>query len=265
MLVLGCSPTKVERIEWPVMGTVAAVQYNDNRDVPLWDVAPNGTKWAFAVVEERLNAHDPKSEICRLAALPEKDVLTRCDAQMRPCYAAAFRLAKASGGAFNPRWQGSDRLDLGAIAKGFAVDFADESFSDLKRKSGWRMLIDLGGNLKSVKGEWTTGVKNPNGEGIVATVKLHAGEALATSATYYRGQHIYDGRTGKPVTNGVVSVTVLHPTSAMIADGLSTTLFVLGPDDGRAFLERHHPEAAALWVMKDGHQAEYDPDGRMSF
>ena len=247
------------------MGTVAAVQYNDNRDVPLWDGAPNCTKWAFAIVEERLNAHDPKSEICRLAALPEKDILARCDVQMRPCYAAAFRLMEVSGGVFNPRWQGPDRLDLGAIAKGFAVDLADESFSDLKRKSGWRLLIDLGGNLKSVKGDWTTGVKNPSGEGIAATVTLHTGEALATSATYYRGQHIYDGRTGKPVANGVVSVTVLHPTSAMIADGLSTTLFVLGPDDGRAFLERHYPEAAALWIGADGRCIAQDPAHRFAY
>ena len=242
LVLLGCSRTPVERVEWPVMGTIAAVQYNDNRDVPLWDVAPNCTKWAFAEVERLLNAHDPKSEISRLAALPEKDVLERCDAQMRPCYEMAFRLMRESGGAFNPRWQGPKRLDLGAIAKGFAVDFADETFSDLKRRSGWRMLIDLGGNLKAVKGDWTVGIKD--GESFV----LHEGEACATSARYYRGNHIKDGRTGGDVTNGVYSVTVIHPKSAMLADGLSTTLFILGREKGEAFLKKHYPEARAVWL-----------------
>ena len=240
--VVGCDKAPIKRIEWPVMGTVAAVQYNDNRDVPLWDAAPNCTKWAFAEIERSLNVHDPKSEICCLAALPEKDVLARCDVRMRPCYEAAFRLMRESGGAFNPRWPGQNRLDLGAIAKGFAVDFADETFSDLKRKSGWRMLIDLGGNLKAVKGDWTVGIKD--GESFV----LREGEACATSARYYRGDHIKDGRTGADVTNGVYSVTVIHPSSAMLADGLSTTLFILGREKGEAFLKKHYPEARAAWI-----------------
>ena len=240
--LVGCSKPKAERVEWPVMGTVAAVQYNDNRDVPLWDVAPNCTKWAFAEVERLLNVHDPKSEVCRLAVLPERDVLMRCDVRMRPCYEAAFRLMRESGGAFNPRWQGTDHLDLGAIAKGFAVDFASEAFSDLKRKSGWRMLIDLGGNLKAVKGDWTVGIKD--GESFV----LREGESCATSARYYRGDHIKDGRTGANVTNGVYSVTVIHPKSAMLADGLSTTLFILGREKGEEFLRKFYPEARTVWI-----------------
>ena len=247
-VLAGCSRAPIERVEWPVMGTIAAVQYNDNRDVPLWDVAPNCTKWAFAEVERLLNAHDPKSEISRLAALPEKDVLERCDAQMRPCYEMAFRLMRESGGAFNPRWQGPKRLDLGAIAKGFAVDFAAETFSDLKRKSGWRMLIDLGGNLKAVKGDWTVGIKD--GESFV----LHEGCACATSAEYYRGKHIYDGRTGQAVSNGVASVTVVVNGSAMEADGLSTTLFVLGPEEGKRFLDEKWKTVGvqAVWFLADG-------------
>jgi thiamine biosynthesis lipoprotein len=61
-----------------------------------------------------------------------------------------------------------------------------------------------------------------------------------------RYSHILDGRTGKPVT-GMAGVTVIAP-SAMWADGLSTTLFVLGPEDGARFLARHHPQAQALWI-----------------
>ena len=117
---------------------------------------------------------------------------------------------------------------------------------------------------------------DPNGGGFAAVVDLHEGEALATSATYYRGSHIYDGRTGLAVSNGVASVTVLCR-SAMWADGLSTTLFILGPEAGRAFVEEKCPlfmpdcyalsdgkYAAVLWILSDGRQVKLDPDSRFS-
>ena len=142
--------------------------------------------------------------------------------------------------------------------------------------NGEDILIDLGGNLKSVRGNWRTGVADPNGGGFAAVVDLQEGEALATSATYYRGSHIYDGRTGLAVSNGVASVTVLCR-SAMWADGLSTTLFILGPEAGRAFVEEKCPlfmpdcdalpdgkYAAVLWILSDGRQVKLDPDSRFS-
>ena len=116
---------------------------------------------------------------------------------------------------------------------------------------------------------WRTGVKNPAGAGVAAIVELHPGEALATSATYYRGSHIRDGRTGCVVSNGVASVTVLSP-SAMWADGLSTTLFILGPEEGCAFLDRHGDALAAarplavLWLLEGGRRVVRDPGGRFA-
>ena len=69
------------------------------------------------------------------------------------------------------------------------------------------------------------------------------------------------------MSNGVVSVTVLCD-SAMMADGLSTTLFVLGPDAGRAFLDRHlvdlmgKRKVEVLWMLSDGSRIVRDPDNR---
>ena len=77
-----------------------------------------------------------------------------------------------------------------------------------------------------------------------------AGAACATSAEYYRGKHIYDARTGRPVSNDVWSVTVVHPTSAMLADALSTILFIYGREEGERFLARHYPEARAIWRLR---------------
>ena len=108
--------------------------------------------------------------------------------------------------------------------------------------NGEDILIDLGGNLKAVKGDWTVGIKGGG------SFVLREGEACATSARYYRGGHIKDGRTGAEITNGVYSVTVFHPKSAMLADGLSTTLFILGREKGEAFLKKHYSEARAVWI-----------------
>ena len=250
------------------MGTIAAVQTR-GEGVKYISGVREIVQLFFGMVESALNAHDGNSEISRLAGLPDDEVLR---VTTEPCcFAAAFSLMEASGGAFNPRWRGPGTLDLGAIAKGAAVDWAA-----LNVWNGEDILIDLGGNLKSVRGNWRTGVMDPNGGGFAAVVDLREGEALATSATYYRGSHIYDGRTGLAVSNGVASVTVLCR-SAMWADGLSTTLFILGPEAGRAFVEEKCPllmpdcyalpdgkYAAVLWILSDGRQVKLDPDSRFS-
>ena len=270
----GCGRAKIDRVEWPVMGTIAAVQLRGE----LTSDSSRFTAYAMGVfkdVSDALNAHVATSEISRLAQFADDEVLAKCGAMARPCYEAAFKLMRESGGAFNPRWKGPNTLDLGAIAKGFAVDAAtQECYVD-----GADALIDLGGNLKSVRGRWRTGVRDPFGDGFAAVVELREGEALATSATYYRGSHIYDGRTatsatyyrgshiydgrtGLAVSNGVASVTVLC-SSAMWADGLSTTLFVLGPEEGKKFLDDKlkllvgDMEVSALWIMDGGRQEIY--------
>ena len=277
ILLAGCGKVKSDRVEWTVMGTVAALQTRGER-LEGGNASPLALAAAMCVTrnaESLLNAHDRGSELSRLAAFDEEWILGHCDTttgftlRTRPCYEAAFRLAKASGGAFNPRWRGPKTLDLGAIAKGFAVDAAADAAAGTVHGGAVDMLLDLGGNVKVLRGSWRTGVKNPVGPGFAAAVDLREGEALATSATYFRGSHIYDGRTGSPVTNGVASVTVLCR-SAMWADGLSTTLFVLGPEEGRAFLDRHHTElmgeckVEVLWILSDGRRMTYPSSSRFA-
>lgn len=221
------------------MGTVAAVQARGATGDVLTKVR-SAAQTVCGKVENLLNAHSGDSEITRLAGRTDEDVLASCEALVRPCYAAAFALAKLTDGAFNPRWRGPNTLDLGAIAKGFAVDLAAQTVAN-ETKTG-DILLDLGGNLKAVRGDWTVGVKD--GE----TFLLREGEACATSARYYRGDHIKDGRTGADVANGVYSVTVIHPTSAMLADGLSTVLFILGREKGMSFVKKHYPEVRVFWL-----------------
>ena len=232
LFLAGCSRGRIERIEWPVMGTVAAVQFRggpEDGPTTLW------IQKAFLQVMDEFNAFDKDSVINRTGF---------CSAFGRPCWDFAFGLKDETGGAFDPRWKGKGKLDFGAVAKGFAVDVAAECVRANSSPKQCDLLIDLGGNLKAVRGDWKVGVKD--GEAFV----LHEGEACATSARYYRGNHIKDGRTGGDVTNAVYSVTVVHPSSAMQADGLSTALFILGREKGEAFLKKHHPEARAIWTTE---------------
>ena len=234
MLALaGCGERPVERTEWVQMGTIAAVQARGPVTFELVDAV----RESLDGLEKLLNIHDLSSEICSLATLSDDEVLARCSAAVRPCYAAAFALSKETVGAFNPRWKGANTLDLGAIAKGFSLDEAAKRLTP-----SVPTLLDLGGNLKACKGTWRVGVKSGG------SFVLKEGEACATSANYYRDGHIRDGRTGGVVTGAVYSVTVIHPTSAMMADGLSTTLFVLGREKGESFLRQHYPEARVVWT-----------------
>ena len=202
-------------------------------------------KLVYSDVEKRLSVWNPDSEISKYTSLD------KVSPETRPCYEAAFTLRRISGGVFNPFWRGKDKgPDLGAIAKGFAVDLAAErivSSGKIHGREGEGLLLDLGGNLKVVSGEWRTGIRNPFGD--MDTIVLTNGMACATSGEYERGKHIKDGRTGNAVSNDLISVTVVHPSSAMIADGLSTTLFVLGREKGDAFLRKHYPEATAHWII----------------
>ncbi len=247
LAAVGCGGRPhVDSIEWTVMGTIAKVSFKgDVTDVAFRRRVCAAVREVYADVEGRLSIWNPRSEISNYTSIDG------VSAEMRPCYEAAFAMHEKSGGAFNPFWRGNGKgPDLGAIAKGFAVDLAARRLFEGGLVSGG-ILLDLGGNLKVVSGTWNTGILDPSGTGgVVRGIVLTNGMACATSGEYARGKHIYDGRTGLPVSNRVASVTVVHPSSAMLADALSTTVFVLGQDDGDVFLKRFHPEAAAEWVLR---------------
>ena len=140
-------------------------------------------------------------------------------------------------------------LDLGAIAKGFAVDRAAEILIANGVKNA---LIDIGGELRVLgmkpddpPTSWTTGIRNPRSNDILLKLDL-TDCAVATSGDYerffiYEGkryEHIIDPRQGLPLSEGIASVTVVHSKSCTAADALATTLSVLGPEEGKNFLEQ---------------------------
>jgi thiamine biosynthesis lipoprotein len=134
-------------------------------------------------------------------------------------------------------------LDLGAVAKGLAVDMAARELEPFRH-----FVIDAGGDLfcagRNSDGEpWRVGIRHPRAEDDVILVLRVSDLAVCTSGDYERrpsvatrAGHILDPRSASPA-DAVASATVLAPT-AITADALATAAFVLGPEDGIAFLER---------------------------
>ncbi|HHX22603.1 MAG TPA: FAD:protein FMN transferase, partial [Thermoanaerobacterales bacterium] len=138
-------------------------------------------------------------------------------------------------------------IDLGGIAKGFA---ADEVVRILKENGVESAIADLGGNLYVIGSKpngmpWNIGIQNPfNIRGsIFATVKV-SDKTLVSSGPYERyfeenGEtyhHILDTRTGFPVDNGLMGITIISD-SSIDADALSTSVFALGLVEGMKFIE----------------------------
>ncbi len=136
-------------------------------------------------------------------------------------------------------------IDLGGIAKGYAVDLAAETFGQYGVYSG---LVDAGGDLRVVGhnrdgGIWRIGLRHPLAPSRLLLSVLVEDEAAATSGNYFRyftvgGRqygHLLHPRTGTPADTAL-SATVIAK-SAMRADGLATAAMVHGAG-AMAFIQR---------------------------
>ncbi len=151
-------------------------------------------------------------------------------------------------------------LDLASIAKGFAVD----QISELLRVEGLsHFLVEIGGEVSAAGyrkdgSPWRVGINQPDSTATLnatyRVVPLH-NRAMATSGNYrdyfeiqgQRYSHIIDPRTGYPVDNGVVSVSVVAD-SCVFADGLATALMVMGHKDGLRLIDSLKDVAAFIIV-----------------
>lgn len=153
------------------------------------------------------------------------------------------------------------RLDLGAIAKGYA---ADQCVAFLKEKGIESAILNLGGNIyalgdKAKNTPWNVGIQSPipgeTGE-LMGTVKATE-KSIVTSGSYERYfeqdgvtyHHILNPSTGYPVDNDLISVTIISDRS-VIGDILSTTTFSLGLDEGRQLIDTLE-NTAAIFITKN--------------
>lgn len=157
------------------------------------------------------------------------------------------------------------QVDLGAIAKGYAAGRMITMLHQEKIPGG---ICSLGGTVcafgnKADGSDWRIAIENPNG-GEPAGILTLTGQVVATSGGYQRYfeedgkryHHILNPETGYPAENDLASVTVSSP-NGLLADGLSTALFVMGLEKASLYwkqygIQRGANEFEAVFLTKDG-------------
>ncbi len=154
------------------------------------------------------------------------------------------------------------RLDLGGIAKGYAVD---EAIGELKSRGVTMGSVNAGGDLRVIGGHgsrpWRIGIQHPRSEEDSVAWLPISDKAVATSGDYEKfivvdGKyycHIIDPRTGRPASS-LSSVTIVAD-EAWMADAMATAVFVLGPRDGLELIRKTDGIEAVL-IDKFGRRIE---------
>ena len=150
------------------------------------------------------------------------------------------------------------RINLGGIAKGYAVEHAAE----LLRKQGVQhALLNAGGDTRVIgdrRGQpWVVGIRHPRQANEVVTRLPIVDEAISTAGDYERFfeengrryHHVINPSTGQP-TEGILTVTVIGP-DGTLTDGLDTAIFVLGVDEGLELI-KSYPEYETIIVDAAG-------------
>jgi thiamine biosynthesis lipoprotein len=165
-------------------------------------------------------------------------------------------------------------LDLNSIAKGFAVD----EVAKLIAAAGFQnYLVEIGGEVYAAGvrrdgGKWRVGINMPRKDAAInAVYKVVSisNQAFATSGDYrnfivingVRYSHVINPRTGYPVSNGVVSVSILAD-DCTLADGLATAVMVMGAEKGIDLVNRLQDVECIIVVQKaDGSLLDYYSTG----
>jgi thiamine biosynthesis lipoprotein len=150
-------------------------------------------------------------------------------------------------------------LDLGAVAKGYAIDQARGVLAKHKVKAA---LIEAGGDIYAVGirpdgQEYRIGLRHPREPQKMMALVSANNTSIVTSGDYLRYfirngvryHHIIDPATGEPASAGIISATVIGP-NAMLGDILATTLFVAGTEKGLKLIESV-PGFEAVVVTED--------------
>lgn len=152
------------------------------------------------------------------------------------------------------------KIDLGGIAKGYTSSRIMEIYKENNISSG---LVNLGGNVQALGtktdgSKWRVAVQSPDDSDDYLGVLSIEDKAVITSGGYERYfeqdgknyHHIIDPATGYPAENGLTSVTIVSE-DGTLADGLSTSLFIMGKDRAIEFWKAHSDEFDAIILTDD--------------
>jgi thiamine biosynthesis lipoprotein len=267
-------------IEVPVrtevlMGTLVTIHVV-TPDTPGSNEALDRAFGWFHEIEARCTRFDEASELKQLTT--RAGVPVPVSSILFEAIRFAVTVAEDTSGAFDPVHQPLERLepaptyrdieidtarqtiavrrpltmDLGAVAKGLAVDAAARELLPFKN-----FAIDAGGDLYlggvNEQGvPWSVGIRHPRLDGRLIDSLRVSDKAVCTSGDYERGDHIVDPRAGTSPA-AIASVTVVAPT-AMLADALGTAAFVLGPVEGIGLLTRHGVEGLIVTPALERHE-----------
>ncbi|WP_089104686.1 FAD:protein FMN transferase [Streptomyces hyaluromycini] len=208
----------MQRVEH-VMGFPVSLRIDDAGDYK--EAADAVFAW-LREVDERFSPFRPGSEVSRLdrGELAGSEVSQDLAEVLALC--EEYRVA--TGGAFDVRLPGRG-LDPCAVVKGWSVQRAAEG---LAAAGARRFVLNAGGDVVASGGPWRVGVRHPEHADRLCTVLELTDGAVATSARYERGDHIVDGRTGRPAT-GLLSLTVVA-SSLTEADSVATAAFAMGAE-----------------------------------
>lgn len=160
-------------------------------------------------------------------------------------------------------------VDFNSIAAGHAVDLIVERLRGMGLES---FLVEATGELKAVGRKpdgsaWRVALELPRDDRQIAQQVVPVdGYGVSTSGDYRhyfkengrRYSHTFDARLGQPVSHALASVTVLEPT-ALMADGYSTLLLILGPEEGWRFAREHRIAAVFVSRVEGGFVARATP------
>jgi len=271
-LLSGCSGSTVKRTQ-SLLGTTVEITVVD-RDKPRRAIDRSIEK-AFREIErieQLLSRFRPGSDISRInvdAYLEPQKVALETIALIEK----AIRFSQLSEGAFDITLERAGyrnikilkqkqrvsfakremKLDLGGIAKGYAVDRAIEV---LKQEGIKCALVNAGGDIYGLgsrdrNSNWQVGLQHPRKKDVILAVLELEDRACATSGDYECPDHIVNPKTGYPPQDTPASVTVLAK-DCLSADALATSVFVLGPTKGINLINQlEDTEAIVISIKED--------------
>ena len=232
-----------------VMGT--AVSFDIRDTTPDRDGLDEAIAWLHHV-DHTFSTYIDDSPISRLGRA--EITLDDVDDEVTDVLLLCEQLNDDTDGAFDafavPAPNGTT-LDPSGVVKGWSIERAAHI---LEAHGHTDFTINAGGDI-AIRGHaapdtpWTVGIRHPDDRDALAMVLDVVGPAaVATSATYERGAHIIDPRTGQPTTE-LASVTVVGPDLTLV-DAYATAIFVMGLS-GLQWLARHRGHEAMAITHDD--------------